>query len=173
MKSMMWRGVRNWPFFPLRAHALEEILEGVTQLLVVRVGEAVHLGEEHGENATVAEFQEGVAEDVAEEAGEMRGFLGMAERLDALGEKRHPLIGGDGLWEQRAPAVRREAFDEEAAFAAHLHGLLIKVVHELVDERQSDELDLVGGQRELAHEHIAAGINATFGFGGEHRRLSG
>lgn len=54
--------------------------------------------------------------------------------------------------------------------AAHRHGLLVEVVHELVDEREGDELDLVGGERELADKDVAAGVNAAFGIGGEHFR---
>ena len=42
--------------FALRAHALEEVFEGVAQLLAVGIGEAVYLGEEEREDAAVAEF---------------------------------------------------------------------------------------------------------------------
>jgi hypothetical protein len=152
----------------LGAHALEEVFEGVAQFLAVRVFEAVHLGEEHREDASVAEFQEGVAEDVAEEAGQVSGFLGVADGLDAFGKEGDALVGGDGLREEIAPAVFRQLASEEAAFPANLHGFLVEVVHELVDERQRDEFDLVGRQREFADEDIPAGVNAAFGFGGEH-----
>jgi hypothetical protein len=61
-----------------------------------------------------------------------------------------------------------ERAGEEGAFAAHGHGVLVEVVHELVDEREGDELDLVGGEREFADEEVAAGVEAALGFGGEH-----
>ena len=67
-----------------------------------------------------------------------------------------------------AVVVGREVAGEETALSAHLDGFLVEVVHELVDEREGDELDLIGGQRELADEDIAAGVDAAFGFGGEH-----
>ena len=92
----------------------------------------------------------------------------LAEGFDALGKKRDPFVGGDGLREEIAPAVFRQLAGEEAAFAAELHGLLIEVVHELVNEGERDEFDLVGRLRELADEDVAAGVNAAFGFGGEH-----
>jgi hypothetical protein len=49
-----------------------------------------------------------------------------------------------------------------------LHGFLVEVVHEFVNQRERDEFDLVGRLREFADEDIAAGVNAAFGFGGEH-----
>ena len=87
----------------LDAHALEQILKRVAELLAVRVNEAVHLVEKQREDAAVAEFQERVAEDVAEERGQMLRFLPM--RFDPFREKNHPLVGGDGLRQQRAPAI--------------------------------------------------------------------
>src|ERR1019366_2164919 len=126
------------------------------------------LGKEHGEDASVAELQEGVAEDVAEQARQVRGFFRMAERLDALGKQRDPFVGGDRLREEIAPAVFRQAVDEKAAFAAHLHGFLVEVVHEFVNQRERDEFNLIGRLREFADENIAAVINTAFGFGGEH-----
>lgn len=57
---------------------------------------------------------------------------------------------------------------EEAALAAHLLGLGIHVVHELVDEDDGDLFDLGFGVGHLADEDVAAGIDAAFGFGVEH-----
>ena len=135
----------------------------------MRVGEAVHLGEEHGEDAPVAEFQEGVAEDVAEQAGQVRGFLRMAESFDAFGEKRDAFVGGDGLREEIAPAVFRKFAREETALAAEFHGFLVEVIHEFVNQRERDEFDLIRRLGEFADEDIATGVDAAFGFGGEHR----
>jgi len=148
----------------LRSHALEEVFEGVAEFLAVRVGEAVHLGKEHRENAPVAELQKRVAEDVAEQAGQVRGFLRVAERFDAFGKKRDAFLGGDGLREEIAPAIFRQPAGEEAALAAELYGFLVEVVHKLVNQRQRDEFDLIGRQRQLADEDVSGGVNAAFGF---------
>ena len=165
----------------LRAGALQEVFKGVAQFLAVRVGEAVHLGEEHGEDASVAEFQEGVAEDVAEQAGQVRGGddsfsfaillnldLRAAKNLDAARKERDAFVGGDGLREEISPAVFRQFAGEEAAFAAELHGFLVEVVHEFVNERERDEFDLIGRLGEFTDEDIAAGVNTAFSFGVEH-----
>ena len=69
---------------------------------------------------------------------------------------------------QRAPPVFRQPVDEKAALAAELHGFLVEVVHELVNQRERDEFDLIGRLRQLADKDIAAGVNAAFGFGSEH-----
>ena len=152
----------------LRAHALEQVFEGVAEFLAVGVGEAVDLGEEHCEDAPVAEFQECIAEDVPEQAGQVGGLFRMGEGFDALREERHAFLGGERLRHQRPPAECRQPAGEERAFPAHGHGLLVEVVHELVDQRERDELHLVGGQRELADEDVPAGVDAALGFGGKH-----
>ena len=61
------------------------------------VGEAVHLVEKEREDAAVAEFQEGVAENVAKKLGQMRAGLGVADGLDAFGKEGDALVAGDGL----------------------------------------------------------------------------
>jgi hypothetical protein len=71
----------------------------------MRVGEAVHLGEKEREDAAVAEFQEGIAENVAEELGQVRTGLGVADGLDAFGEEGDALVAEDGLRQEGAPAV--------------------------------------------------------------------
>ena len=98
----------------------------------------------------------------------MRAGLGVADGLDAFGEEGDALVAGDSLRQQGAPAVFRERAGEEGALTAHRHGFLVEVVHELVDEREGDELDLIGGEREFADEEVAAGVEAALGFGGEH-----
>jgi hypothetical protein len=75
-------------------------------------------------------------------------------------------IAGDGLREEIAPAVFCQLAGEKAAFASELYGLLVEVVHELVDERKRNEFDLVGWQRDFTDEDIPASVDAPFGFGG-------
>src|ERR1019366_1676183 len=141
------------PVLALNAHALEEVFEGVAKFLTVGVLEAVHLCEEHRKDAPVSKFQESVAEDVPKQAGQVRRFLWITEGLDAFRKERDAFISGDGLRQKIAPAVFRQLSSEEGTFAPELYGLLIEVVHELVDQCERDEFDLVGGQRELADEH--------------------
>ena len=45
----------------------------------------------------------------------------------------------------------------------------VHVVHELVDQRDGDLLDLALGVGHLAHEDVAGGVNAALGVGVEHR----
>ena len=134
---------------------------GVAQLLTVRVGEAVYFVEEEREDAAVAEFEEGVAEDVAEKFGELRAGFGVADGFDTFGEKGDALVAGNGQRQEGAPAVFRERAGEAGALAAHRHGLLVEVVHELVDEGEADELDLIGREGECADEEVAARVEAA------------
>ena len=86
----------------LDAHRLEQILKGVAELLAVRVSESVHLIEKKREDAAVAELQERVSENIAEERGQMLRF---PDRFDSFREEIHPLISRNGLRQQRAPAI--------------------------------------------------------------------
>src|SRR3977135_351902 len=80
----------------------------------------------------------------------------------------HAFVGGDSLWQQIAPPIFRERAGEERALSAKLHGVLIKVVHEFIDQRERDQLDLIGRQRKLSDEDIAAGGDAALGFSSQH-----
>jgi len=91
----------------LGAHALEKVFKGVAEFLAVRVLEAVHVGEEHCEDAAVAEFQECIAKNVPEQTGQVRGFRWVTEGLDAFGKEGDTFVGGDCLREEIAPAVFR------------------------------------------------------------------
>ena len=69
---------------------------------------------------------------------------------------------------QLGPAVAGEVAGEELALAAQLLALGVHVVHELVDQRDGDLLDLALGVGHLAHEDVAGGVDAAFGIGVEH-----
>ena len=96
MKSMMWRGVRNWPASPWRAEDGEQILEGVAEALAVVVAELVDDLEEGLERFGVAVGQVGVLEDVAEQRRDagVFGHLGDAFAVEAehlvAAERRAP-----------------------------------------------------------------------------------
>ena len=66
------------------------------------------------------------------------------------------------------PAVARVVPGEEFALPAEFLGLRVHVVHELVDQRDGDLLDLGLGVGDLADEDVAGGVDATFGVGVEH-----
>ena len=61
---------------------------------------------------------------------------------------------------------------EESGVAAKLHRLLVHVVHELVDERHSDLVDLAPGIGDPANKDVAAVVYAAFGGAVEHWRSS-
>ena len=65
------------------------------------------------------------------------------------------------------PAVARELASEEFPLAAEFLGLGVHVIHELVDERDGDLLDLRFGIGDLADEDVAGGVDAAFGIGVE------
>ena len=66
---------------------------------------------------------------------------------------------------QLGPSVPGEVASEKLAFAAPLLALGVDVVHELVDERDGNLLDLALGVRHLAHKDVAGGVDAAFGVG--------
>ncbi len=146
------------------------------------VGEGAQLREEEGERAPVAEFEEGIPKHVVEEQRQVSGqddFLSIhgglfpAEQLDALGEKVHALLSTEGLGHEGTPAEGGQIAGEKAALPAHLHGLLVQVVHEFVDERQGDQLHLIGRYGELPHQDVTTGIDAAFGLRGQNGRARG
>lgn len=94
--------------------------------------------------------------------------VGTAQQLDAACEQAHALFRADRLRQEIPPAVGLQMPGEEAALPAHAHGLLVEVVHELVDQRQGDELHLIRRQRQLAHQDVTAGIDAGLGLRGQH-----
>ena len=53
---------------------------------------------------------------------------------------------------------------EELALAAELLAEGVEVIHELVDERDGDLLDLALGVWDFAHEDVSGRVNAAFGF---------
>ena len=72
---------------------------------------------------------------------------------------------------QFGPAVFGIVAGKEAALAAQFFGLGVHVVHELVDQRNGDLLDLRFRVGHFADQDVAAGVDAAFGVGVEHWRL--
>ena len=95
-------------------------------------------------------------------------MLRFSNRFDSFGEKIHSLISRNRLRQQCAPAIFLQRTDKERTLSTKLHGFLVEVVHELVDQRQRDQLDLISRQRQLADENVAAGIKAALCFSSEH-----
>ena len=99
----------------LAAQHREQVFEGVAQPFAVVVGEGVNLAQEGAQGLRVAVGQIDVAEDVAEE-------LGQVLVLDHLGEGfgigiEHVLSGDAGGHKFR-PAISVIFLGEETAFAA-------------------------------------------------------
>ena len=72
---------------------------------------------------------------------------------------------------QLSPSVAGELAGEEAALAAELLAPSVHVVHELVDQRDRDLLDLALGVRNLADQDVAGGVDTALGVGIQHDRL--
>ena len=70
---------------------------------------------------------------------------------------------------QSGPSIAGEVAGKEAPLAAKLLALGVDIVHELVDKRDRYLLDLALGVGHLAHEDVAGGVDATFGFGVQHQ----
>src|SRR5438105_8896726 len=107
----------------------------------------------------------GVLEDVAEEKWETR-ILGHLR--DAFRVKAQSFVATKPRTHQLRPAVASKVTIEELALSAEFFCLGVHVVHELVDERDRDLLDLRLRIRDFAYENIASGIDAAFGVGVEH-----
>src|SRR5690606_278572 len=69
---------------------------------------------------------------------------------------------------QLRPGMALELTGKEAAPATPGLGLAVHVVHELVDQRNGDLLDLCLRVGHLADEDVAAGVDTTPGYGIEH-----
>ena len=132
----------------LGAEDREQILESVTQALGVVVRKLVDDLEEGAQGLRVAIGQVGVLEDVAEQ----RRDTGVLRHLgDGLGIQVERLITAQPGAHQLGPAIPGVVAGEELALAAQFLSLGIHVVHELVDQRDGDLLDLAFGVGHLAH----------------------
>ena len=149
----------------LRAEDGKQILEGVTQALGVIVGELVDDLEKGAQGLRVAIRQVGIVEDVAKQGGN----AGVLRHLgDGLGVEIQGLMAAKAGAHQLGPSVAGELAGEEAALSAKLLALGIHIVHELVDQRDGDLLDLALGVRNLAHQDVAGGVDAALGVGIQH-----
>ena len=149
----------------LTAENAEEILEGVAEALAVVVAELVDDLEEGLERLGVAVRQVGILEDVAEEGRDARvlGHLG-----NTLAVEAEHFVAAETAIHEPGPAVAGVGAGEEFALAAEFLALGVHVVHELVDQRDGDLLDLGLGIGDLADEDVAGGVDAAFGIGVEH-----
>ena len=149
----------------LAAEHGKQVFEGVAEAFGMVVGEAVDFLEEGAQGFRVAVGQVGVLEDVAEQRRDA-GVL--VHPADGFGVQRQHVEAAQGRRHQPGPAVLAVVAGEEAALAAQFLGLGVHVVHELVDQRDGDLLDLRLGVGHLADEDVAAGVDTAFGVGVEH-----
>ena len=87
---------------------------------------------------------------------------------DAFGVEAEHFVPAKARAHELGPAVAGEVLGEELALAAQFLGLGVHVVHELVDERDGDLLDLRFRVGHFADEDVAGGVDAAFGVGVEH-----
>ena len=153
------------PGVALRIHHRKQMLEGVAQPLGVVVFEVVYDIEEHPQRFGVPIWQIDVVEDVAEQRRDVRVF-GYARQCFGV-EVEHFMPAESGVNEVR-PAILGELAGEECALAAQFLALGVDVVHELVDERDGNLLDLTLGVRYLAHENVARFVYSALGVYVEH-----
>ena len=116
----------------------------------------------------IAIRQVGVVEDVAKQ----RGNAGVLRHLgDSLCVEIQGLMAAETGAHQLGPSVAGELAGEEAPLPAKFLALGVHVVHELVDQRDSDLLDLALGVRYLADQDVAGGVDAALGVGIQHDRF--
>src|SRR5215217_1117015 len=157
----MTRGA-ELPGVTLRAKDGEQVLEGIAKPLRVVVGELVDDLEEGTKRLRVTIGQVGVLEDLAEEqwnTGILR-HLGNGLSVEVQG-----LVPAQPRAHQLGPSVASEFASEELSRSAEFLTLRVHVVHELVDQGNSDLLDLRFRVGHLAHEDVTSCVDSTFGFG--------
>ena len=153
------------PGVALRAEHREQVFEGIPKALGVVVLELVDDLQERAQGLRVAVGQVGVLEDVAKQRRNA-GVLGHPG--DGFGIQIQRLVAAEAGAHQPGPAVAGVVAGKELAKAAQLLGLGVHVVHELVDQRDGDLLDLGFGVGHLADQDVAGGVDAAFGGGVEH-----
>ena len=118
------------PGVALTAQHREQIFEGIAQPLAVIVSEAVDLAQEAAQRFGITIGQVGVAEDRAEQLGQLGILHHPGQRL-GIGVEH--FLPADARRNQLGPSITLELAGEELAGKAHLLGLKVHVVHELVD----------------------------------------
>ncbi len=149
----------------LRAEDAEEIFEGVAEALRVVVAKFVDDLKKTLERLWVAIRQVSVFENIAKERRDawVFGHLG-----NAFTVKAEHLVTAERWIHEFCPAVTGVVAGEELALAAKLFAFCVHVVHEFVDQRDGDLLDLGFGVRNFANKNVASGVDAAFGVGVEH-----
>ena len=162
---MMWRGGAELSCVALGPEDREQVLEGVSQPFRVIVAEPVNDLEERAQGLRVTVGQVSVVEDVPKQ----RRYAGVLRHPGyGLGVQVQHFVSADARPGQLGPAVPLELPGEKFPLPAQLLGFGVDVVHELVDERDRDLLDLRLGVRHLPHEDVAGGIYAAFRVSVEH-----
>ena len=166
MKSMIWRGVRNWPASPWEPSTESRYSKGVAETLRVVVAELVNDLQEGAQRLRVPVGEIGIVEYVPEE----RRDTGVLRHPgDGLGVQVQGFVPAHAWMHQLGPAVSGEVSGEELTLPAPLLALGVDVVHELVDESNGDLFHLALGVGDLAHEYVPGCVYAAFGVGVQHR----
>ena len=149
----------------LAAQHAEQILKRIAQALRVVVGEAVDFFQKTFQRFRVTVRQVGVFKDVAKQLGHARV---LAHALNGFAVQRQHFVAAHAGRHEPGPAKAGKGPGKKSAGAAQLFGLGVHVVHELVDERNGDLLNLRFGVGHFAHQDVSAGVDAAFGFGVKH-----
>ena len=78
------------------------------------------------------------------------------------------IMPAHGRGHQLSPAIADEFLGEEFSLATEFFRLGVHVVHELVDQRDGDPLDLRLGIGNFANEDVTSSVDAALGIGVEH-----
>ncbi|MNS36670.1 hypothetical protein D3C72_688640 [compost metagenome] len=124
------------------------------------VSETVDLPKEAAEGLGVAIRQVGVAEDAAEQLGQVRVLDHLGQ---SLGIHIQHFLAADPGCDELGPAIAFELAGEELTVEAELLRLEVHVIHELVDEGDSDLFDLALRVGDFTDKDVAAGVDAAFG----------
>ncbi len=154
------------PGIALRTEDAKQILKGIAEPFAVIVAELVDDFEEGLERLRVAVWKVGVLEVSRKSAGDTGWVLGHLGNAFAV--KAEHLVAAERGSHQFGPPVAGIVSGEELALAAEFFGLGVHVIHELVDQRDGDLLDLGFWVGDLADEDVAGGVDAAFGIGVEH-----
>ena len=158
-------GRAELPGIALRAEDAQQILEGVSEPLAVVVAELIYDLQEGLERLGIAIRQVSVFEDVAKER---RDAVVLRHLRNAFRIKAEHLVPAERGSHELCPAVTGEWSREKGSLTARQFRGGVHVIHELVDQRDGDLLDLGFGIGDFADEDVAGGVDAAFGIGVEH-----
>ena len=114
IRSMMWRGVRNWPLVPDSGELAQEVLVHVALEVVAVVGGQVHVVDaldDGAERGAVVNLERGAAEEELAGVGEAGQFV---EAFDGIADGVEQVVAGER--DEVAPGEARPFAGEDAVY---------------------------------------------------------